>query len=84
MAGESKDKYDPIKQAGLLTAIPFLLAVAPIIGYLIGNYLDRRLGTSPYLMILFIVLGFIAGGKEVYDIIVRLSPEDKERRGGKT
>ena len=41
------EKYDLIRQVGLLTAVPFILAVAPLIGYFFGSYLDRKLGTSP-------------------------------------
>ena len=31
-----------LKQAGLLTAIPFVLLVGPALGYLIGSAADRR------------------------------------------
>jgi ATP synthase protein I len=63
------NKYSTYRQIGILTTIPFLLAVGPILGYYIGDFLDKRLNTTPYLMILFIVMGFIASGKGVYDLI---------------
>jgi ATP synthase protein I len=63
------NKYSTYRQIGILTTIPFLLAVGPILGYYIGDFLDKRLNTNPYLMILFIVLGFVASGKGVYDLI---------------
>ncbi len=69
MTRKPDNKYSTYRQIGILTTIPFLLAVGPILGYYIGDFLDKRLNTTPYLMILFIVLGFIASGKGVYDLI---------------
>jgi len=73
-----EDKYKQYKQIGLLTTIPFLLAAGPILGYLIGSFLDKKFGTEPYLMILFITFGFIASGKQVYNIIVRAIKENNK------
>ena len=69
MTRKPDNKYSTYRQIGILTTIPFLLAVGPILGYYIGDFLDKRLNTTPYLMILFIVLGFVASGKGVYDLI---------------
>ena len=69
MTKKPDEKYSTYRQIGILTTIPILLAVGPILGYYIGNFLDKRLNTTPYLMILFIVLGFVASGKGVYDLI---------------
>ncbi len=65
------DKYSTYRQIGILTTIPILMAVGPILGYYIGDFLDRKLGTTPYLMVVFIVFGFVAAGKGVYDLIKR-------------
>lgn len=80
---ENKDKYySYLRQAGIYTVIPLILAVGPIIGYFIGNFLDKKLHTSPYLMILFIIFGFIASGKEVYNLTKRAMQEmDNENKG---
>jgi F0F1-type ATP synthase assembly protein I len=50
-----------------------LMAVGPILGYYIGSLLDRTLSTGPYLMVIFIFLGFAASGKGVYDLIKKAS-----------
>lgn len=82
---ENKDKfYSNLRQAGIYTIIPIILAVGPIIGYFMGNFLDKKLHTSPYLMILFIIFGFIAAGKEVYNLTKRAMQEmDEEDRKNK-
>lgn len=70
-----------LRPIGLLTAIPFVLLFGPLIGYFIGDWLDKRFGTEPWLMTIFIVLGFVAAGREVWGLIRRASREtDDEKR----
>ena len=71
MNKKSNDKYSTYRQIGILTTIPILMAVGPILGYYIGDFLDKKLDTTPYLMIVFIIFGFVAAGKGVYDLIKR-------------
>lgn len=75
MAKKDDEKSQLIRQVGLLTVIPILLAVGPLVGMFIGNLLDDWLGTEPYLMYLFIVLGFVSSGKEVYGLIKKVSKD---------
>jgi ATP synthase protein I len=80
---ENKDKYySYLRQAGIYTVIPIILATGPIIGLLIGKFLDRKLHTEPFLMILFLIFGCIASGKEVYNLAKRamreMDEEDKK------
>jgi len=64
-----RERLAGLKQVSLLTAIPILLVVGPLIGWWVGSYLDGRFGTEPYLMVLFIVLGFVASGRETWKLI---------------
>ena len=66
---QSDDKSQLIRQLALFGVIPVLMAVGPLVGFVIGKLLDGWLGTEPFLMVLFIGLGFVASGKEVYDLI---------------
>ena len=70
---KKNDKVSLYGQLSMLVAIPFLLAVGPLVGWFIGKYLDEWLGTDPYLMYLFIIFGFVAAGKEVYRLVKRVS-----------
>jgi ATP synthase protein I len=63
------------RQVGLLTTIPFILALAPIVGYLLGQYLDKRFHTRPGLSVVLLALGFVAGVRETINI-VRLSQRE--------
>ena len=73
MNKKKDDKYSTYRQIGILTTIPMLMAVGPILGYYIGDFLDKKLGTTPYLMMVFIFFGFVAAGKGVYNLIKRAS-----------
>lgn len=42
------------------------MAVAVLIGYFGGHWMDGRLGTSPWLSYVGLVLGFAAGVKSLY------------------
>jgi len=53
----------------MLTMIPFLLGVAPVVGYFMGSWLDSKLGTDPVLMLVFLGLGFVAGVRETVLVV---------------
>jgi F0F1-type ATP synthase assembly protein I len=71
-----EEKARLARQVGVLTAIPFVLLSGPAIGYLLGSWLDRRLGTDPVLLIVCILLGFVASGRETYRLIQMASRDD--------
>lgn len=71
-----KDRYTWVRQAGLLSTIPFLMAVPPIAGLLIGRYLDKKLNLNPVFTIVFLLLGFVAGVREVALVIRKANTLD--------
>ena len=75
MSGGPSDKYKGIRQLGLLSVIPMILAVAPLIGYFLGNKIDGWLSTGPVFGLVFVGLGFAAGVRETI-VILRKSQED--------
>ena len=44
-----------------LMAVGTALVTCVVLGYLLGSYLDRRLGTSPWLVATGVILGTAAG-----------------------
>ncbi len=57
------------------SSVGIQLVLCTFAGFLIGYFLDRWLGTSPYLKLIFLVIGIIAGFKELFRISKR--EEDK-------
>jgi F0F1-type ATP synthase assembly protein I len=56
------------------------IVLAIFIGLLIGWWLDDRLGTSPYLTIIFFLLGIGAAGTNVWRAVRRELNRDKAER----
>ena len=76
MGEHSSDKYKRIRQLGLLTAIPMILAVAPLIGYYLGRWIDGRLGTDPVFSLILLALGLVAGVRETISILRKAQEKD--------
>ncbi len=60
-----------LAQAGLLTAIPFVLLVGPAIGYYLGSALDHRWSHAPWGMGSGIVLGLAASARLTFQLILQ-------------
>jgi ATP synthase protein I len=61
-----KSSADTMRTVGALSTIGFAFVLAIVIGFGFGYFLDSRLGTSPWLSILFFFLGLAAGVLNVY------------------
>ncbi|MFN0247884.1 MAG: AtpZ/AtpI family protein [Kofleriaceae bacterium] len=53
------------------TSVGLELGISVIIGVLFGYWLDRQIGTEPWMMLLFLVLGFVAGMRGVLRAVKR-------------
>jgi len=60
------------KAFALLAQMGITIAICIGLSILIGYYLDHFLGTSPWLLLLFILFGIIAAFKSVFDFSKRL------------
>jgi ATP synthase protein I len=62
------------------------LGIAVIVGLLGGMWLDNRFGTTPWLMLVFLVLGLVAGFRNVLRAVERAEKaaaiEDREEGRG--
>jgi ATP synthase protein I len=75
---DGQDGKNAAMGAGLRIAVE--LAAAVIVGAGIGIVLDRWLGTSPWFLILFFIVGCAAGFLNVYRTAQELDRQAKERR----
>ena len=67
-----------LAQAGLLTAIPFVLLVGPAIGYYLGTTLDHRWTFAPWGMIGGIVLGLVASARVIVQLVQQAQDLDRD------
>jgi F0F1-type ATP synthase assembly protein I len=65
------------RQLALATTIPLIMVAAPAVGYVVGRYLDKLLGTRDIMAIVCLLLGVVAGGLETYNLIKEIIKEEK-------
>ena len=76
MGEHPSDKYKRIRQLGLLTAIPMIMAVAPLIGYYVGRWIDGKFETDQVFSLIFLALGLFAGVRETISILRKAQEKD--------
>ena len=57
---EQKDN-SPLAAIAIYSAVGIQLAVSVVAGLMFGNYLDKKLGTLPWLTVIGLALGFVGG-----------------------
>ena len=73
---EETKKY--IKLLALVSTMGLSMALAIVIGIAIGFYLDRFFQTKyPWFFLIFMILGIIAGFRNIYVIMKRTEKEMK-------
>lgn len=60
-----KQTMRTLKEWAYFSSLGFSVALSIVIGLAIGVYLDRRWGTSPWLTLVFLLLGVAAGFKNI-------------------
>ncbi len=58
-----------VRQIGIATTIPMVLAAGPLVGFWIGQWIDRRFGSEPWGVVIVALLGLAAGIKQVVHMI---------------
>ncbi len=82
----AEDKRQLIKALGFLSSVGISVVAATFIGLAMGYYLDKWLGTSPWLTLSFLGLGIIAGFRNIYILTereLRRQQKDSQDDGGK-
>lgn len=74
----NKSRRD-LGQLSLLASVPTILIAGPLVGFFVGQWLDKKLGSEPYLMILGLILGFVAAGVEIYNLVKKSESLGKEK-----
>ncbi|MGI6403552.1 MAG: AtpZ/AtpI family protein [Oscillospiraceae bacterium] len=60
-----------VRALGLMTQLGLTMACCVLIGVLAGRFLDSKLGTSPWLLVLFSLVGGAAAMKVMYDLVIK-------------
>ena len=72
MSGDNKkQRGEFVRGLSLLSQIGITVLICVAMGILLGRFLDNKLGTSPWLLLVFTLLGSGAAFKSIYDISKR-------------
>lgn len=68
----SEERGREARRISLGVTIPTTFAASVVVGVVIGYGLDRWLGTGPWLTLVFLGLGLIAGVREILSVLKKL------------
>lgn len=66
-------------QMARVSSIGIAMVIALFGCFYLGRWLDRQLGTEPYLTLLFLLIGIAAGFRNMYLLIKRYIKETDQR-----
>ena len=61
-----EDTRKALKLVGLASTLGLTIVIATFIGLALGLWLDRVFNTSPWLTVIFLIVGIIAGFRNFY------------------
>ncbi len=67
-----KELYGFIRNAGILSALPFILLSGPVAGYLAADFLRERFGSGEYVFYVLVITGLCASIFETARILIRI------------
>ena len=71
---EDREWGDGLRKVGMYTAIPAMMLVGPVLGWLGGSWLEGRWGHEPWPSVAGAVLGMVAAFRQVYLVFKRAEP----------
>ena len=74
---------EPTVLLGILTTVPIVLLLGPVIGFFVGDWIDRKIHCYPWVTIIFIGLGFVASGRETVRLLKEVLKDDEASRKDK-
>ena len=82
----AEDKRELIKSLGFLSSLGISMVAASFIGLFIGYQLDRWLGSSPWMTLLWLGFGIASGFRNIFILTRRAlreqAEEDENVQGG--
>ena len=81
MANAPQDPTEPrtsANEAGAVLGVGLQFAGAIVLFLFVGRWLDERLGTEPWLLLLGVAVGAVAGFTSLYRQLV-VAPRERER-----
>ena len=65
----------------MYSSIGLELGLSIVVGFLIGSWLDKWLGTDPWLLLVFGIAGIIAGYRGIFRLVKRVQADSDSESG---
>jgi ATP synthase protein I len=70
-----EDTKNALRLVGLASTLGLTIVIATFIGLALGLWLDRVFDTSPWLTVVFLILGIVAGFRNFYRFMTKRTKE---------
>ena len=67
----NEERQQLFKTLGFLSSVGISMVAATFIGLAMGYYLDKWLGTAPWLTLIFLLFGIISGFRNIFILTQR-------------
>ena len=74
-----EDQKKQYKQIWRYSSIGLEMGFSVAIGAAIGYFLDKYFQTSPWLMLIFLILGVVAGFRSLFSLLKDIDKEERKR-----
>jgi ATP synthase protein I len=64
-----RDTRRLLRELAYYSSLGFQIALSIVIGLAAGIYLDRRFGTTPWLTLIFLGMGIVAGFRNIWIVL---------------
>ena len=68
---DNKYRRELLRSLSTVSQIGLAIVACVLVGVFLGRFLDSLLGTSPWLLIAFTLLGMGAAFRSIYDLVMR-------------
>lgn len=77
---DRKEQFQALQALSFLGNIGFIVVAAVLLGWFVGDWLDRKLGTAPWLLLACLILSLVGAAVECWRILKRfLGPHGDDR-----
>jgi ATP synthase protein I len=74
-----EDRKNLYKKVGRYSAIGLEMGFSVAIGVAIGYFLDRYFNTKPWLTLVFLILGVIAGFRSLFSLMKTVERDERKK-----
>ena len=76
-----QDRSGRARDVGTYTLSPMLMLAGPVVGWVLGLLVQRRWGGEPWGAVIGMLVGLVAGFRQVFLLLTRHRPDRRDRDG---